>query len=286
MPDMRDRFRGTDRVPVPELWDEVRGRTPSPGAGGRQRLLALATAILVAVTGITAGAVVFASRRVTGSARSAPSIEPTSTSTGSDGRFSCAYTATFDGRDYSGQYTVTRPIPGEQMGTATTPPCGEDGEGDEFEVFRVDTVDPEVAVTTAGGEIILVSIELQKMPVELRRYFMPPPCDPADEPVEVLGTWIGILGADGNTEVDLKPPYDVYVEVREASADAYERADITVRVPESLGMPLTREDVEESLWKGGDIRIVATCLEGPYTAQDGRYGEDGYLAQEVEAYPG
>jgi hypothetical protein len=285
---MRDRFRGTDRVPVPELWDEIRGRTPSPEHGGPSRILVLVTAIVVAATGITAGAVVFARRDDSTRAVSEPSTSP-STRTPAVSRpesLSCAYNATFDGREYGGQHTVTRPTPGERVGTATTPPCGSNGEGDEFEVFRVDTVDPEVAVTTAGGEIILVSIELQKMPVELRRYFMPPPCDPADEPVELLGTWIGILGADGNTEVDMKPPYDVYVEVREASADAYERADITVRVPESLGMPLTREDVEESLWKGGDIRIVATCLEGPYSAQDGRYGEDGYLAQEIEAYPG
>jgi hypothetical protein len=244
----------------------------------------VATAVLVAVTGITAGAVVFSSRGRSADTGAEPSVDP-GYRTISEGDFSCAYTATFDGREYGGQSTVTRPVPGEHLGTATTPPCGE-GEGSEFDVFRLDDVDPAVAVVSAEGELILIHEDVQKMQVELRRYFTPPPCDPADEPVELLGTWIGILGADGTTEVDMQPPYDVYVDVREASSDAYERAEVTVRVPESLGMPLTREDLETSLWKGGDIRMVATCLEGPYTAQDGRYGEDGYLAQEIEAYPG
>jgi hypothetical protein len=74
--------------------------------------------------------------------------------------------------------------------------------------------------------------------------------------------------------LDLEPPYDIYLRVDEASSSRYERAEVSVRVLESLGMPLSREDIEASLGEGGDIRVVAECADGRY------------VAREVQAFPG
>ena len=79
---------------------------------------------------------------------------------------------------------------------------------------------------------------------------------------------MGILGADDKTELDMKPPYDIKMIVEEASAARYERADLTIRVPSSLGTPLTREHVRSSLWKGGSVRVVAECADGRFIARD------------------
>jgi hypothetical protein len=287
MAELRRRFTGADRVPVPDLWDRIEEREPGKVPRDRRRSVALVTALAVAAAGITFGASVFAGRNLpTDAASGVTPSAPTQTPTDGEGYSSCGSTATFRGVEYGERYIVVRPVPGEALGTATVPQCGE-GPALEVTVYRVDGVEPDVAVVAGDGEHLFINTDLDKLPKELRRYTAPPPCNPADEPVELRGTWLGIFGADRKTEVDLLPPYDVYLRVAETSSPAYERVEsITVRVPESLGTPITHEDVVRSLWQGGDIRVVARCLSGPYTAKDGLPAEDGFEATEIEVFPG
>jgi hypothetical protein len=70
------------------------------------------------------------------------------------------------------------------------------------------------------------------------------------------------------TEVDLDTPYQIDMQVVHASVPRYRRAFLTIHVPEALGRPLSREDVETSLWKAGSISVTASCRDGDYVAQD------------------
>jgi len=99
-----------------------------------------------------------------------------------------------------------------------------------------------------------------------------PKCDPADEPIELSGPWLGIHDRD-RTEVDLIPPYQLDMFVEDASVPQYDRAYLTIEVTPSLGMPLDHQDVAGSLWQGGTIAIAVSC--------DG----DLYVAQGVKAFP-
>jgi hypothetical protein len=62
------------------------------------------------------------------------------------------------------------------------------------------------------------------------------------------------------------PPYNVNLFVRDTSSPRYARAFLTVRVPASVGRPLTEHDVHVSLWKQGDISATVTCHRGLYVA--------------------
>jgi hypothetical protein len=84
------------------------------------------------------------------------------------------------------------------------------------------------------------------------------------------GPWLGILGADGKTELDLIPPYDLFIHVADASNARYKRAQLTVRVPPSFGRPISHADIENSLWKGGSIAITAGCDGSGFVAGDVR----------------
>jgi hypothetical protein len=191
----------------------------------------------------------------------------------SSGQGSCVFTASFRGAVYRGNTPVVFPEPGEVLGEAVVPGCGSGEPGWRMTVSRLPGIDPGDALVGEDGWI-LIREGLEPLPPEIERFFQPPACDPADEPIDLRGTWLGILGADGKTELDMAPPYDVEVRVREASSPRYERADLEVRVPRSLGEPLTRKDIRSSLWKGGDIAVTAVC------------SGDRLVAQRVEAFPG
>ena len=125
----------------------------------------------------------------------------------------------------------------------------------------VDGVDPDIAVAQGGSpDLVYVREDVDRLPPTLVHAFTPLTCDPDLAPIRLQGTWLGILGADGHTELDMVPPYDVEVLVTRSSPPGYERADLTVRVPPSLGQPLTRADVQTSLWTGGEIDVTATCV--------------------------
>jgi len=102
-----------------------------------------------------------------------------------------------------------------------------------------------------------------------------PSCDAGDTPLRLEGEWLGILGADGNTELDLLPPYDVDIRVRDASSDRYLRSLLTVRVPPTLGHPISHLDVRTALWKPGTLAAQVHCGDG------GRF-----VADQVTVTPG
>ena len=112
--------------------------------------------------------------------------------------------------------------------------------------------------------MILIHQDAGTPPPELDHYLHAPRCSREHDPVELQGTWVSVA----DPGVDMKPPYVIRVLVDEASARAYERAHLRIRVPESLGRPLTHGDVRTTLWKGGDVRLVATCAGGRFIASE------------------
>jgi hypothetical protein len=68
----------------------------------------------------------------------------------------------------------------------------------------------------------------------------------------------------------MRPPYDVKILAARATPSRYQRAFLTIRVPASLGRPLTEHDIHSVLDKGGSIAITATCGDGRYVAQQVR----------------
>jgi hypothetical protein len=105
------------------------------------------------------------------------------------------------------------------------------------------------------------------LPPEVTRLRRAPDCDPRDEPIELAGPWLGISGADGETEIDLVAPYDLEVSIEESSSQRYVGAHLSIRVPAVVGRPLSREDLCSSLWEGGTISLTVMCRDGGYTAQ-------------------
>jgi hypothetical protein len=199
--------------------------------------------------------------------------------TGAVGAGSCAFMVRFQGRTYVGRQAILQPRPGDFVGNALMPQCSDGGGAsvpdEEISVVTLPGVDPEIAVVWNGNPgTILVNEDLTTLPAEAQRYFERPECRPDHEPIELMGPWWGILGADGETELDLLPPYDLELLVRRASDPRYEGFDLFVRVPPSTGKPLTKEDIRTSLWEGGSIAITARC-EG-----------DRFVADGVQSYPG
>lgn len=190
------------------------------------------------------------------------------------GSASCAFIAHFEGRTYEEHAVQIAPEIGPHVGTATSPPCDDTNDdvadqAESFEVARLPGVSSDIALALphTGGSI-LVREGLKEFPDEITRLLEAPHCDGDDAPIRLYGTWTGILGADGNTELDLEPPYDVSMFVEQASHDRYLRAFLTVRVPPALSRPLSRDDIESSLWEGGSIEISATCNNGRYIAEE------------------
>ena len=175
----------------------------------------------------------------------------------------CALTAEFRGRSYSGMSVEVAPPEGEPLGTAVVPPCndtnGADEAAEEIEVARLPGASPSRALVWHGRrDVVLLRDALGPVPRAVTRLFRAPDCAAGDAPIHLRGDWFGILGADGDTETDLVPPYDVTLGVTESSPARYERAELTVRVPASLGRPLTRDDTAV-LSEGGEIEIDAGC---------------------------
>ena len=178
---------------------------------------------------------------------------------------SCGLEARFEGRTYVGNGGFRRiPDYGEHLGTATVPSCGTEP-AFEIDALAIESIDPTTAFASPDYEdVIFTAEDLDALPSELVRLRQQPRC--TGDVVELDGPWLGIIGRDGNTEVDLVPPYDLDMRVDTASSPRYQRAFITVLVEAERGMPLTREDVRTSLWAGGTIHVVARCRDGAFEA--------------------
>ena len=195
------------------------------------------------------------------------------------GSADCAYIATFHGHSYSGVAVAIAPVPGRRLGAAHLPPCDDTGgaippgPGERLPVAELRGVPSSVALVVLGHDDLVLVRDPKRLPKEVRRLMHAPACTAGKRPLELAGTWTGILQADGKTEVDMVPPYDVSLRVRRSSAPRYLGAALRVRVPAELGRPLTRRDLRASLWKGGTITLTVTCRDG------------GYVATQVSAAP-
>jgi Family of unknown function (DUF6281) len=187
---------------------------------------------------------------------------------GVGGGASCAFVVHYGGRVYTSVSVEVAPLAGRQIGVGTIPRCDDGGGGssESIGVARLPGASSGVALVVVGREDLLLVAEGAQLPAQARVLLHAPPCLSGGGPVMISGPWLGILGADGHSEVDLKPPYDVDLRVRATSDRRYQRAQITVRVPFALGRPLTHHDVRSSLWKGGTISVTATCQDGRFIA--------------------
>lgn len=203
----------------------------------------------------------------------------------SEGDEACASLLVFNGVNYSEYRVAVQPILGDRLGVAVVPACS-DGDGQDstdpnlgggpesigpdirVEVARVQGVDPRTAIALADDpSSLFVNEGIDPLPPELDPYFEAPGCKSESAPVRLRGKWLSILGADGETELDMAPPYDVEMLVEDSTVVSYERATLRIRVPPSLGHPLTREDIRGSLWKGGDLQLLASCSGDSFVAE-------------------
>jgi hypothetical protein len=185
----------------------------------------------------------------------------------------------FNGVTYHGIGVHVAPVSGPVIGPATVPACNDTGnESDhptEIKIAEFPGQSPEDALLWPNHEdVVFVREDLTPIPDAILNLQAPPACMDGDGSLSLRGEWLGILGPDGKTELDLEPPYDVDLFVTEASDPTYERSFLTVRVPSGLGTPLTHQDVVDSLRKGEGIRIAASC--------DG----DKFIASSIQATPG
>jgi hypothetical protein len=188
---------------------------------------------------------------------------------------SCALVVRYRGVLYEGRTLQVVASEGRKLGSGVLPAC-DDGGGEyaaeKIELAEIEGVSPTIAVVWAGQPEAVFIRHGAEPPPEIELLFRPPECDPRDEPVDLSGPWLDIVGTDGTG--DPEPPYSLELFVSVSSLPRYEGAFLTVSVPASLGTPLTRADVMASLWEGGTISVSARC------------GEKGaYLAESVTAEP-
>ena len=195
---------------------------------------------------------------------SSPAAAPSGT-TGSGGGGSCALTTRFDGRTYVGFGGLHRmPALGRPLGTATLPGC-ENEEAASIPAFAVRGVDPRIAFASPRYDrVVMVREDVDPIPAAIRRLEAEPRCETRGSSIALRGPWLGIVGTDGGTEVDMTPPYDLSMRVDDATPARYERTFLTVRV--DTGRPLDRADLRSSLWAGGRLVVRASCVDGRFVA--------------------
>jgi Family of unknown function (DUF6281) len=190
-----------------------------------------------------------------------------------EGAGSCALVVRYQGENYEGTGVQIAPLEGKRIGSAVLPGCEADEPDEQIPVAQLPGVSPKVALVWVGNNDTVLVREGIDLPPEVAQLSDAPKCDQRDAPIRLSGPWLGILGADGNTETDLLPPYDLDLRVKYASVKKYERAFITVRVQQELGAPLTRDDVRSSLLQEGSIALTIRCES------------ERFVAQEVTAFP-
>src|SRR6266508_2473817 len=193
-----------------ERIDSRRARVPVPPA-------ACAVAVVLVLGACSAGRVV-----ETGSPEVGRDVE-------GGGSASCAFVVHFRGHAYSALTVAIEPVPGAVLGDALMRGCNDTGQQsppaeEHLRVAELPGVDPDVAVVWADSpDRVFVREGVDPLPPAVAELVHAPDCDPHDAPVRLRGPWLGIIGADGKTELDLVPPYDLMLRVDQASAARYKR---------------------------------------------------------------
>jgi hypothetical protein len=189
------------------------------------------------------------------------------------GSGACADIVKFRGTTYSGLAVTVSAIARRMLGTAVGPRCDDTGgqlptpPGERFRVAQLPGVSPSVAIVPLNrNDVVYIRADRTKPPPEVMRLRRTPRCVSTDAPISLRGPWLGILEPNGDTETDLVPPYDLSLLVRHTSSARYARAFLDVRVPASMGRPITEPELRASLLHGGTIAITVTCRSGRYVA--------------------
>jgi hypothetical protein len=182
---------------------------------------------------------------------------------------SCGLVVHFGGRTYGGNGVQVQPRPGRPVGVGVIPGCndGEPAASLHVHLATIPGVPARIALQAREwNDAVFVNWAQRPLPRTVTRLFHAPTCHPTDAPIELRGPWGGIIKPDGSTELTMIPPYNVNLLVRESSVARYARAFLTVRVPASLGRPLTEHDVHAYLLHRGWIRATVSCAEGHFVA--------------------
>jgi hypothetical protein len=187
---------------------------------------------------------------------------------------SCLLTVRWRGRWYDAVGVEVSPRLGRRVGVGLIPDCPNEPGAPIRAPSPVDLAalpgarPRDVVVMVGADDLVLVrrSLPARKTPAAVKRLLTAPRCT-STRPVRLLGQWLGILSANGRTEVDLVPPYVLHIHVRSASERRYVRAFLTLRVTARTRGLITRDEIENVLWEGGDLAATVRCVRGRYMAR-------------------
>ena len=182
------------------------------------------------------------------------------------GDASCADFADYRGERYAGHGELQRmPETAGPAGTAIRVSC-DDGNGESeatgMEVEELGEVPLDRAFLSHGQLYVREDLDF---PEAARAWFEKTRCD-EDGGFELTGQWLGVTSPkEVRFDGDLRPPYRISAWVVEGPA-AYVDTLVTVHATEATDPPLGPEDVERSLWKGGDVTAQVHCEDGRFVA--------------------
>jgi hypothetical protein len=102
-------------------------------------------------------------------------------------------------------------------------------------------------------------------PEAARAWFEKTRCDEPGR-FELTGQWLGVRSRhEARFDGDLRPPYRITAWVAQGPA-AYVDTLVTVHATETTDPSLGPEDVEGSLWEGGDVSARVHCEGGRFVA--------------------
>jgi hypothetical protein len=186
-----------------------------------------------------------------------------------EGATSCEILVRWHKRTYGAVGVEVSPLVGRRLGAGHMPGCGPSEPATPIKLAALPSASPRNAVVALPfDDIVFVRAALGRrgdLPAAVKELLKAPRCV-SSERVRLFGPWLGILSGDGSTELDLVPPYVLDIHVREASESRYLRAFLRLRVTERTRGLITRDDIEQVLWEGGDLAATARCDHGRYVA--------------------
>jgi hypothetical protein len=172
----------------------------------------------------------------------------------------------YRGERYAGHGELQRmPEVAGPAGTATRVTC-DDGNGEseatEMEVEELRDVPLDRAFLSHGQLYVREDLDF---PGAARAWFEKTRCD-EDGRFELTGQWLGVRSPnEARFDGDIRAPYRITAWVTEGPA-AYVDTRVTVHATESTDPQLGPEDVENSLWEGGDVTAHVHCEGGRFVA--------------------
>ncbi|WP_155992885.1 DUF6281 family protein [Nocardioides sp. URHA0020] len=187
-----------------------------------------------------------------------------STEGGGGASASCAAIVEYDGARYLGTGEVHRtPVTTGRVMPAVAPGCDDTGGQDDqtvqdtkVQVEELAAVDPRVAVLLNGGIYVR---EGASVPAVVRSWLRAPRCSTPGV-FEITADWLGLTGPhEPRTDGDVRLPYQLEVRVTDGP-ERYVGGTITLDATTATDPELSSDDVEQSLWEGGQLTARVRCL--------------------------